>query len=124
MKRYLFEQKIYVFEADGSQDHLIPQGARLLADEEVAAIRAPTPDQRRAMIQGSIEALERRELLARVVREGMLAAAEEKAIEIGAEQGLTPDQALAALRANPNTGYYKMRALDAEIAVLRAQLKQ
>ena len=63
--------------------------------------------------QAQIDALERQYLMPRVVRESLIAQAEER----GAALGYTPAQLLVK-----NKGYAGLKALDAQIAALRAQL--
>lgn len=63
--------------------------------------------------QAQIDALERQYLMPRVVRESLIAQAEER----GAALGFTPAQL-----AVKNKGYAGLKALDAQIAALRAQL--
>lgn len=77
---------------------------------------APTPSAAQ-----QIDALERAAMLPRASREFMLTFMEGKAVEMGQAQGLTPEQSLAALRAG-NTGYRRVKELDEQIDVLRAQL--
>ena len=54
-------------------------------------------------------------------RDFTLGAMEREAVAIGAGQGLTPEQSIAALRAG-NSGYRKLKELDEQIAALRAML--
>lgn len=82
---------------------------------------APQADAKVAA-QARVEALERANQLPRVVREFMLDVIEEKAATLGAGQGLTKPQALALLAAR-NVGYANVKALDAEIATLRAVVR-
>lgn len=82
---------------------------------------APQPDAK-VVAQGQIEARERATLLPRAVREFMLDVIEDKAITLGAAQGLTKQQSLALLAAK-NVGYVGVKQLDGEIAVLRAIVK-
>ena len=63
--------------------------------------------------QAQIDALERQYLMPRVVRESLIAQAEER----GAALGYTPAQL-----AIKNKGYAGLKALDTQIAALRAQL--
>lgn len=63
--------------------------------------------------QAQIDALERQYLMPRVVRESLIAQAEER----GAALGYTPAQL-----AVKNKGYAGLKALDTQIAALRAQL--
>lgn len=63
--------------------------------------------------QAQIDALERQYLMPRVVRESLIAQAEER----GAALGYTPAQL-----AVKNEGYAGLKALDTQIAALRAQL--
>lgn len=65
------------------------------------------------MAQAQIDALERQYLMPRVVRESLIAQAEER----GAALGYTPAQL-----AVKNKGYAGLKALDTQIAALRAQL--
>lgn len=65
------------------------------------------------MAQAQIKALEDEHNMARVTRESLIALAEER----GAALGLTPAQLLVK-----NKGYAGLKALDAQIAALRAQL--
>ncbi len=71
--------------------------------------------------KAEIARLEREQMLPRVTREFMLAAAEYQAVELGARQGLTKEQSLALLD-QKNTGYVKVKALDGVIAKLREKL--
>lgn len=44
MKHYKTQAgEIYAFESDGSQDHLITDDMTLVSDQELAAMRAPSP---------------------------------------------------------------------------------
>lgn len=63
--------------------------------------------------QAQIDALERQYLMPRLVRESLIAQAEER----GAALRYTPAQLLVK-----NKGYAGLKALDAQIAALRAQL--
>lgn len=81
---------------------------------EPAAPQWPTPEQQ-------IAALEREHQLPKVTREFMLSFMEATAVQKGAEQGLTPEQAVAALRAG-NPGYRNVKLLDEQIDALRSQL--
>jgi len=63
--------------------------------------------------QAQIDALERQYLMPRVVRESLIAQAEER----GAALRYTPAQLLVK-----NKGYAGLKAIDAQIAALRAQL--
>jgi hypothetical protein len=93
---------------------------RPLTSEEVAALPLPAPPPPPDYL-AQIDALEREHQMPKVTREFMLASMEEKAIELGATQGLTPEQSIAALRAG-NPGYRKVKELDERIAALRALL--
>lgn len=68
-----------------------------------------------------IETLERAAMLPRASREFMLTFMEQKAVEMGQAQGLTPEQSLAVLRAG-NLGYRRVKELDEQIDLLRSQL--
>ena len=68
-------------------------------------------------IQAEIEALERQSLMNRGIRELALRIMEDRAVSIAAEQGTTQDQVLAGVPA-----YVKFKALDDQIATLRALL--
>lgn len=85
-----------------------------LTEEEIAAlttgIPAPTPRQQ-------IEALEREHMLPKATRKFMLSFMEATAIQQGADQGLTPEQSLAALTAG-NPGYAAVKGLDNQIEAL------
>ena len=75
------------------------------------AVSAPLTASEQA--QAQIDALERQYLMPRVVRESLIAQAEER----GAALGYTPAQLLVK-----NKGYAGLKALDAQITALRAQL--
>lgn len=66
-----------------------------------------------------IEALERLHQAPGWSRAAWLGLFEREAVEVGAGQGLTPEQSIAALRAG-NPGYRKIKELDEQIAALRA----
>ena len=76
------------------------------APEEIAA-------QAKAAAQAQIDALERQHQMPRITRESLIGLAEERALAAG----LTLEQ----LRAK-NKGYAGLKALDDQIAALRAQL--
>lgn len=86
----------------------------LIAEVE-ATYQKPSPEEiaatERAAIQGQIDALERQHLMPRIARETFIFQAEERALEMG----LT----LEYLRAK-NKGYAGLKALDEQIAALRA----
>lgn len=86
----------------------------MAGNEPLPATEPPSPSP-----PEQIEALEREQQLPKVTREFMLIAMEEKAIELGAGQGLAPEQAIALLRAG-NPGYRKVKELDEQIAHLRS----
>lgn len=86
-------------------------GNEPLAPEELAV---PSPEQQ-------IEALEREHQAPGWQRDAWLGLFEREAVATGAAQGLTPEQAIAALRAG-NAGYRKLKELDEQIAALRALL--
>lgn len=81
----------------------------------IAAYAAPvlTSAQQRAAIQSQIDTLERTQLLPRVTREGLLAAA----VALAATQGVTEPTLYAQ-----NVAYHKLKDFDTQIAALRAQL--
>jgi hypothetical protein len=72
-------------------------------------------------VAAEIDALERQHLMPRAQREFMLTYMETEAAKAGAEQGLTPEQSVAVLRAR-NAGYRKVKELDEQIAALRGLL--
>lgn len=93
--------------------HLLPEGSVAITDEEAEALRPqPQVDPVQA-VKDKIATIERDTLMNRAVREFMLAQAE----AIGASAGLTPEQLYQA-----NVGYRKVKDIDTEIAVLRAQI--
>ena len=85
-----------------------------LTPEEIASLMTgipqPTPQQQ-------IEALEREHMLPKATRKFMLSFRATTAIQQGAGQGLTPEQALAALMAG-NSGYAAVKSLDNQIEAL------
>lgn len=86
------------------------QGGVVIRQPQLA-VSAPLTASEQA--QAQIDALERQYLMPRVVRESLIAQAEER----GAALGYTPAQL-----AIKNKGYAGLKALDAQIAALRAQL--
>jgi hypothetical protein len=78
----------------------------------------PTADPKIAAAR-EIEQLERTAQAPRFVREALLDLAQDRAVRAGQAAGLTQQQALALL-ATKNAGYIKLKALDDQIAVLRA----
>lgn len=77
-----------------------------LADPKIAALH-------------QIRTLEQAEQAPRFIREALLDLAQDRAVRAGEAAGLTQQQALALL-ASRNTGYIKLKALDDQIAGLRA----
>jgi hypothetical protein len=56
MKHYQkADGSVWAFEADGSQDHLIPEGFTAISDEELAVLRAPTPEQRLDVLVNALQ---------------------------------------------------------------------
>jgi len=88
------------------------QGGVVIRQPQLA-VSAPLTASEQAQAQAQIDALERQYLMPRVVRESLIAQAEER----GAALGYTPAQL-----AIKNKGYAGLKALDAQIAALRAQL--
>ena len=87
---------------------LLPAGVVEITDAEaLAASPAPNP---KIVALSSIVALEQREMLPRVVREYLLSDFAAKALAAGKDPTMLP-------------GYVKLRALDDQIAVLRAAAK-
>lgn len=91
-----------------------------LTDEEIAdeAQRAAdweatSPARAKAAIQTQIDVLERTQLLPRITREGLLAAA----VDLAATQNVTEPQLYAA-----NIAYSKLKDFDAQITTLRTQM--
>ena len=82
--------------------------------EPAAAPPEPSPQQ-------LIDQLEREHMAPRWQREFTLGVMEREAVQIGAAQGLTPEQAIAVLRAG-NAGYRRVKELDEQIDILRSQL--
>lgn len=78
---------------------------------------AEDPEQAKAEALAEIERLERESMMNRGIREFALRAMEDRAISIAAENGVTVEQVLASVPA-----YVKFKALDDQIAALRAQL--
>ncbi len=88
----------------------LQQGGALI---EHAPLAEPAPVTPAEIAQAQIDAIERQYLMPRVVRESLIAQAEER----GAVLGYTPAQL-----AVKNKGYAGLKAIDAQIAALRAQL--
>ncbi len=101
---------------DGNYAPTIPKGGSITGGED-AVLWIDEAEAARA----EIERLERVQMLPRITREGLLAAAEYVAVESGAKLGIGKDQALILL-AEKNTGYVKVKTFDAEIAQLRKKL--
>lgn len=119
MKHYRAQDgSIHAFEDDGSQDYLIRPGMVALTAQQLDEARATHVDPA-VVAQGQIRALEIAELAPRFVREALLDLARDRAVRAGQVAGLTEQQALVAL-ATRNQGYIKLKALDDQIAVLRA----
>lgn len=91
-------------------------GDREATPEEIEAWEACP-----ALVQILIDELERKHLMPRVQRDFMLAWMEMKAVQLGAESGLSPEQSVAQLYSK-NIGYRKVKELDEQINLLRAKL--
>jgi hypothetical protein len=91
------------------------EGDREATPEELDARNAALA---KADVLSTIDRLERAAQAPRFVREALLDIAKERAIALGAANGLTAEQSLALLQAR-NLGYAKLKALDDQIAVLR-----
>lgn len=78
----------------------------------------PRADPKVAAMQ-EIEQLERTAQAPRFVREALLDLAKDRAVRAGQAVGLT-EQAALVLLATKNQGYIKLKALDDQIAALRA----
>lgn len=96
---------------DSSYADLLPQGSVPITDEEAESIRIANLPQvdPKAAIRAQIEALEAQQLLPRITREFMLAAAQAQAQAAGVD----PMQ---------NVGYAKLKQFDQLIASLREKL--
>lgn len=88
---------------------LLPPGAIEIGEAEARALTTPTPDPK-AVAQTEIDALERREMLPRVVREYLLVDFATKASAVGKSPADTQ-------------AYVKLKALDDQIKVLRVAAK-
>lgn len=102
------------YKADGSQDHLIPEGFSLMTAAEVEAhINPPkTAAQLKADILAQISNMERAEQLPRVTRESTMAFA----LMLAATQGVDEPALYAS-----NIAYKKIKDFDVAIAALRDQ---
>lgn len=120
MKYYRLPEtgEVFAYEsAEERQNFGAPELVEMTASEVDAFLNPdPPPD-----YLGQIEALEREHMAPRYLRDFTLGAMEREAIVIGASQGLSEAQAIAALRAG-NAGYRKLKELDEQIAALRALL--
>lgn len=85
-------------------------GATISTAAEITAKMAANA---RLAIQSQIDALEQAQLLPRVTREGLLAAA----VALAATQGVDEPSLYTA-----NITYHKLKDFDAQIGILRAQL--
>lgn len=109
---------IWAFDDDGSQDHLVrPNMVALTADQVAAAHELQRDAKAEALAQ--IRALEVTEQAPRFVREALLDLARDRAVRVGQAAGLS-EQAALLLLATKNAGYQKLKALDDQIAGLRA----
>lgn len=95
------------------------EGDREATPEEVAAREASLA---KAEILATIERLERQAQAPRFIREALIDIAQDRAITLGYANGLTQEQSLALLRTK-NAGFIKLKALDDQIAALRAAAK-
>jgi len=109
---------IHAFEDDGSQDYLIRKDMVALTAEQLEQARRREPDPK-AEAMAQIRALEQAEQAPRFVREALLDLARDRAIRAGQAAGLT-EQAALLLLGTKNQGYIKLKALDDQIAALRA----
>lgn len=80
------------------------------------------PDTPKQLALAQIDQKEREVQAPRFVRESLIAVAEFMATSQAQELGVTPEQALTALRTK-NPGYIKLKALDDQIASIRALAK-
>ena len=105
------ENKLYAFELDGSQDHLIGDDMVQVSEVDADLIRATsiaTTDEPSPLQQ--IAALEASSMLPRVAREFLIEGLEREA----AIDSVSPAQLYAT-----NIGYKRLKDLDGEIAALR-----
>lgn len=87
---------------------------REMTAEEIAQLPKLSQADKKAAIQAQINEAESRTLMNRATREFMLRLSEKEA----AEQGVTPEQLYAV-----NDAYKAVKDVDAQISVLRAQMK-
>ena len=61
MKHYIDKEtnEVYAYESDGSQDDFIKEGLVLISDEDLAILRAPTPEQLLAQLTAARKEQER-----------------------------------------------------------------
>lgn len=93
-----------------------PQGLVQITQAEADALLAPPPltvAQKKQAVQDQITALEQQQLLPRVTREGLMAAA----VALAATQGVTEPMLYAG-----NIAYAKLKDFDASIVLLRNQM--
>ena len=91
------------------------EGDREATPEELAARDVA---QAKANALATIDRMERQAQAPRFVREALIEIAKERAIALGAANGLTAEESLALLQAR-NLGFVKLKALDDQIAALR-----
>lgn len=92
------------------------RGDRKATSEELAARNAA---QTKADALATIDRMERQAQAPRFVREALIEIARERAIALGAANGLTAEQSLTLLQTK-NQGFIRLKALDDQIAALRA----
>ena len=103
------DNSVWAFESDGSQDSFITSDMQPVDDAELAELRKPAPVDPKIEAAAKISALESQTLLPRVVREYIMGAFKAEALKLGLDPMLLP-------------AYVKVKALDDQIAALRAQL--
>lgn len=99
---------------EGNSDYSAYLSWRARGNSPELAVEAPGPS-----AQEQIEALEREHMAPQWQREFTLGSMEREAVELGAGQGLTPEQSIAMLRAK-NPGYRRLKELHEQIDALRA----
>lgn len=116
--------EVYAYEADGSQDVFIKPGLIPISAEDAHLLRNPPPTegQIKAAVQAEIERLERESLMNRGTRELNLQLMEREAQGEAGRLTQAGTPATAEQLLSMASAYVKFKALDDQIAALRAKL--
>lgn len=108
------QNKVHALE-DSSFSHLLPNGCVEISEAEAIKLRNPpeTPEQIVERLKAELRAIEQAEIMPRKTREIQIQLME----FLAEQQGITPEQ----LALNP--AYAGMKAIDAQCAALRQQIR-